>query len=96
MMHFAKSRQSVLPLQKEQMCFLDGFLDDFACAVMLFGPKSSGETPRLTTSTCMRLKDLGRERDEKHTSIAGVLGRKPLVCDAEISLRCDADAFPRM
>ena len=91
MMHFAKSRQSVLPLQKEQMCFLD----DFVCCDA-FWSKVQRETPRLTTSTCMRLNDLGRERDEKHTSITGVLGGKPLVCDAEISLRCDVDAFPRM
>ena len=67
----AKSRQSesVLPLQKRT----DALFGWFCLCCDAFWSKVQRETP-CSTSTCMRLNDSGRERDEKHTSITNILG----------------------
>ena len=44
------------------------------CFYVCFWSKVQRETPCSTTSTWIRLNDPGRERDEKHTSIANILG----------------------
>ena len=67
----AKSRQSVLPLQKRT----DALFGWFCLCCDAFWSKVQRETPRSTTSTCMSLNDLGHEWDEKHISLTNnILG----------------------
>ena len=82
----AKSRQSVLPLT-------DALFGWFCLCCDAFWPKVQRETPRSTTSTCMSLNDLGREWDEKHTSISkktwiyvGTLGYPWIYLDHRLKL----------
>ena len=87
----AKSRpsESVLPLQKRT----DPLFGWFCLCCDAFWSKVQRETPRSTTSTCMSLNDLGREWDEKHTSISkktwiyvGILGYAWIYLDHRLRL----------